>query len=75
MGLGGVSLWKLVIVLLIVVLIFGGKWLKTVAADLGGAAKGLRAATGPSAAPPQVKPADAEPGAEFPARKPRSDRA
>ena len=37
MGLGGISLWQLLIVLLIVVLIFGTKRLKTLGGDLGGA--------------------------------------
>jgi sec-independent protein translocase protein TatA len=75
MGLGGVSLWKLIIVLLIVVLIFGTKWLKSVAADLGGAAKSLREASGQTPAPRQVKLDNAEPDAEFPEQKQRSGRA
>ena len=44
MGLGGISLWQLLIVLLIVVLIFGTKRLKTIGGDLGGAIKGFRKA-------------------------------
>jgi sec-independent protein translocase protein TatA len=44
MGLGGISLWQLLIVLLIVVLIFGTKRLKTIGGDLGGAVKGFRSA-------------------------------
>lgn len=44
MGLGGISLWQLLIVLLIVVLIFGTKRLKTIGGDLGGAVKGFRKA-------------------------------
>jgi len=42
MGLGGISLWQLLIVLLIVVLIFGTKRLKSIGSDLGGAVKGFR---------------------------------
>lgn len=42
MGLGGISLWQLLIILLIVVLIFGTKRLKTIGSDLGGAVKGFR---------------------------------
>jgi sec-independent protein translocase protein TatA len=38
----GISIWKLAIVLLIVVLIFGTKRLKTIASDLGGAVKGFK---------------------------------
>jgi sec-independent protein translocase protein TatA len=36
------NLWQLAIVLLIVVLIFGTKRLKSVASDLGGAIKGFK---------------------------------
>lgn len=42
MGLGGISLWQLLIVLLIVVLIFGTRRLKTLGSDLGSAVKGFR---------------------------------
>ena len=44
MGLGGISLWQLGIVLLIVVLIFGTKKLKSIGSDLGGAVKGFKRA-------------------------------
>ena len=44
MGLGGISIWQLLIVLLIVVLIFGTKRLKTIGGDLGGALKSFRKA-------------------------------
>ena len=44
MGLGGISMWQLLIVLLIVVLIFGTKRLKTIGGDLGGALKSFRKA-------------------------------
>jgi sec-independent protein translocase protein TatA len=44
MGLGGISIWQLAIVLLIVVLIFGTKRLKSIGADLGGAIKGFKKA-------------------------------
>ena len=42
MGLGGISLWQLLIVLLIVVVVFGTKRLKSIGSDLGGAVKGFR---------------------------------
>jgi len=74
MGLGGVSPLKLIIVLLIIVLIFGTKWLRSLAADLGGAAKSLREASGETPAPRQVKLENAEPDAEFPEQKQRSGR-
>lgn len=44
MGLGGISIWQLLIVLLIVVLLFGTKRLKGIGADLGNAVKGFRSA-------------------------------
>lgn len=42
MGLGGISIWQLLIVLLIVVVLFGTKRLKSIGSDLGGAVKGFR---------------------------------
>jgi sec-independent protein translocase protein TatA len=42
MGLGGISVWQLLIVLLIVVVIFGTKRLSSIGSDLGGAVKGFR---------------------------------
>ncbi len=42
MGLGGISVWQLLIVLLIVVLIFGTKRLGSIGSDLGSAVKGFR---------------------------------
>jgi sec-independent protein translocase protein TatA len=44
MGLGGISIWQLLIILVIVVLIFGTKRLKTLGGDLGGALKSFRRA-------------------------------
>ena len=44
MGLGGISVWQLLIVLVIVVLIFGTKKLKNVGGDLGSAIKGFKSA-------------------------------
>jgi sec-independent protein translocase protein TatA len=69
MGLGGVSLWKLVIVLLILVLIFGTKRLKSLAAGFGGAAKSLRESATDVPPPRQAKLDNAEPDAEFPERR------
>lgn len=42
MGVGGISIWQLLIVLVIVVLLFGTKRLKNIGADLGEAIKGFR---------------------------------
>ncbi len=44
MGFGGISMWELLIILLIVVMIFGTKRLKSIGSDLGGAVKGFRKA-------------------------------
>ena len=44
MGLSGISLWQLLIVLLIVVVVFGTKRLRSIGTDLGGAVKGFRKA-------------------------------
>ncbi len=46
MGLGGISLWQLLIVLLIVIVIFGTKRLSSIGTDLGGAIKGFRKSMG-----------------------------
>ncbi len=66
MGLGGISIWQLLIVLVIVVLIFGTKRLKGMGSDLGGALKSFRKAVSDADQPD----ADAqrklnEPDAEF----------
>ena len=44
MGLGGISIWQLLIVLAIVLLIFGTKRLKNIGSDVGGAVKGFKKA-------------------------------
>nr|WP_211317036.1 Sec-independent protein translocase subunit TatA [Arenicella xantha] len=42
--MGGISIWQLLIVLVIVALIFGTKKLRGVGSDLGGAVKGFKKA-------------------------------
>ncbi|MGH1471826.1 MAG: Sec-independent protein translocase subunit TatA [Cellvibrionaceae bacterium] len=42
MGIGGISVWQLLIVLAIVVMIFGTKKLRNLGTDLGGAIKGFK---------------------------------
>ena len=44
MGIGGISVWQLLIILLIVIVLFGTKRLSTIGKDLGGAVKGFRKA-------------------------------
>ncbi len=43
MGLGGISIWQLLILLLIIVLVFGTKKLRNIGVDLGNAFKGFKA--------------------------------
>ncbi len=40
--LGGISIWQLLIILIIVVLLFGTKKLKNMGRDLGGALRGFK---------------------------------
>jgi sec-independent protein translocase protein TatA len=42
MGLGGISIWQLLIVLVIVMLLFGTKRLGSIGSDLGSAIKGFK---------------------------------
>jgi len=71
--MGSFSIGHWLIVLLIVVLIFGTKRLKSIGSDLGGAIKGFKKGMNededkPSAEPPKRLESD-EPDAEFPERK------
>ncbi|MGA0805881.1 MAG: Sec-independent protein translocase subunit TatA [Pseudohongiellaceae bacterium] len=49
MGVGGIGIWQLIIVLVIIMLIFGTKKLKNLGSDLGGAIKGFKNAMGDDA--------------------------
>jgi len=40
--MGGISIWQLVIILVIVMLLFGTKKLRNIGGDLGGAVKGFK---------------------------------
>ncbi|QSX33374.1 Sec-independent protein translocase subunit TatA [Shewanella avicenniae] len=42
--MGGISIWQLLIIALIVVLLFGTKKLRSLGGDLGGAVKGFKKA-------------------------------
>jgi len=44
MGFGGIGIWQLLIILLIVVMLFGTKKLRSLGSDLGGALKGFKTA-------------------------------
>jgi sec-independent protein translocase protein TatA len=42
MGMGGISVWQLLIILAIVIMLFGTKRLRTMGGDLGSAVKGFK---------------------------------
>lgn len=42
MGLGGISIWQLLIIFAIVVMLFGTKRLRNIGGDLGAAIKGFK---------------------------------
>ncbi|MNE18874.1 Sec-independent protein translocase protein TatA [compost metagenome] len=42
MGIGGISIWKFLIILLIVIMLFGTKRLKGLGSDIGDTIKGFR---------------------------------
>lgn len=42
MGIGGIGIWQLLIILVIVIMLFGTKRLKNLGGDLGGAIKGFK---------------------------------
>lgn len=44
MGFGGISIWQLLIILVVVVLIFGSGKLKSLGSDLGSSPKGFKKA-------------------------------
>jgi sec-independent protein translocase protein TatA len=82
MGLGGVSIWQLLIILLIVVMIFGTKRLTSLGSDLGGAIKSFRRAMDHSDDDNKKKSAEdpkriksEEPDAEFAEEKDKSNHA
>ena len=44
MGFGGISIWQLLVILVVVLLIFGSGKLKTLGSDLGASLKGFKKA-------------------------------
>jgi sec-independent protein translocase protein TatA len=58
MGLGGISIWQLLIILVIIVLLFGTKKLRNLGGDLGAALRNFREAMGKGAADEEEKPAE-----------------
>lgn len=61
MGIGGISIWQLLIVLVIVILLFGTKKLRNLGADLGGAIKNFRGAMRDAESAQTAKDEAAEP--------------
>ncbi len=57
MGIGGISVWQLLIILAIVFMLFGTKRLRNLGSDLGSSIKGFKKAMGE-----EDKSADKEPG-------------
>lgn len=60
MGLGGISIWQLVIVLVIVVLLFGTKKFRNIGGDLGNAVKGFKKAMNEDEDPKKIEKDDAD---------------
>ncbi|WP_194439804.1 Sec-independent protein translocase subunit TatA [Vibrio fluminensis] len=59
--MGGISIWQLLIVAVIVVLLFGTKKLRNIGGDLGSAVKGFKKAMSEDEASQDKKDADFEP--------------
>ncbi|RDE18720.1 Sec-independent protein translocase subunit TatA [Motiliproteus coralliicola] len=59
MGFGGISVWQLLIVLVIVVLLFGTKKFRNIGGDLGNAVKGFKKAMKDDEEPKQIEKEDA----------------
>ncbi|MDA0687698.1 MAG: Sec-independent protein translocase subunit TatA [Proteobacteria bacterium] len=58
MGLGGIGIWQLLIILLIVFMLFGTKKLRNLGSDLGGALKGFKTAMKDNEEEPDSDPED-----------------
>jgi len=44
MGIGGISLWQILIILTVILILFGGKKLRNMGSDLGESLKGFKKA-------------------------------
>lgn len=62
MGVGGIGIWQLLIILLIVVMLFGTKKLRNLGSDLGGALKGFKSAIKDDEAEAESEESDEVPG-------------
>lgn len=74
MGIGGISVWQLLIILVIVLLLFGTKRLRNLGSDLGGALKGFRKSISDNEEETQLEadPPQGEKASSAPAEKTRS---
>ncbi|MEZ5501770.1 MAG: twin-arginine translocase TatA/TatE family subunit [Halioglobus sp.] len=54
--MGGISIWQLLIILVIIIMLFGTKRLRTLGSDLGSAVKGFRKSMSEDGEP--AKPGD-----------------
>lgn len=68
MGMGGISIWQLLIILAIILLIFGTKRLRNLGGDLGGAIKGFKKAMNDDEAAKNL-PDQSNPSTDSSARK------
>jgi len=59
--MGGISIWQLLIIAVIVILLFGTKKLRGMGGDLGSAVKGFKKAMSDEDKPAEKKDADFEP--------------
>ena len=44
MGIGGISFWQILIILVVILVLFGGKKIRTMGSDLGEGLKGFKRA-------------------------------
>ncbi len=44
MGIGGISFWQILIILVVILILFGGKKIRTLGSDLGEGLKGFKKA-------------------------------
>lgn len=71
MGIGGISIWQLLIILAIVIMLFGTKRLRNMGGDLGAAIKGFKSSIKTDDAKPEE---DGENVAENVAEKPENNK-
>ncbi|MFC0225958.1 Sec-independent protein translocase subunit TatA [Serratia aquatilis] len=71
--MGGISIWQLLIIAVIVVLLFGTNKLRTLGSDLGASIKGFKKAIGDDTTPPTNTTEKTSNDADF-AAKPITDK-